>query len=397
MAVSVNFDDLINIPNNRKCADCNTQLIFDKSQLDNPWASINICVFVCTNCCGVHRSMGVHISAMKSCKYDVDVFNEDVILQFLEKGNMNVNNEFESYMPVFHIHLRESPLSTRLREWFIPAKYSSKIFTQEKLIYREMPQPVMHQKFVWLNPEESSEASSPSTPRSGATTGKTIWVEFSQHFINFYKNVPDARALDTIRNIGDLHSTDGIIIEQYNNSISLTVGNYVLYHDDLNILIEWCHALRAAALYYATLEIPQLSPDTRLQVNIMEGTNLGYAKKQPGGQKMFSAFKRWDNRLWIVGEDDVLYYFKKPSEGQTELNPQGAIPLQNAEIIVPVKERTTSSNCLQICTPERGYVIQLPGKEQTTRFKEFIDNTVRRLHPHQIVNFATENLSSVAL
>jgi len=200
-----------------------------------------------------------------------------------------------------------------------------------------------------------------------------------------------------IHNVGDFHETDNLSIEQHNDSISLLVGSYRLYHENLEVLIEWTHALRAASLFYATLEPPVMSPDTRLQINIMEGTNLGYAKKQPGGKKMFSAFKRWDNRLWIVGEDDVLYYFKKPTEGQYDLSPQGGIPLQNAEVVYPHKDRIKSPNCLQIVTPERGYVIQLASKQDCVNFKTCVDDIVRRLHPHQVVNFSTTQLTGIAL
>jgi stromal membrane-associated protein len=47
---------------NRICADCAAH--------KPTWGSTNLGVFLCTQCAGVHRSLGVHISAMLSAKLD---------------------------------------------------------------------------------------------------------------------------------------------------------------------------------------------------------------------------------------------------------------------------------------------------------------------------------------
>ena len=39
---------------NKRCADCNSK--------GNNWCSVNICIFLCTNCAQIHRGVGIHIS-----------------------------------------------------------------------------------------------------------------------------------------------------------------------------------------------------------------------------------------------------------------------------------------------------------------------------------------------
>nr|CAG8517187.1 12620_t:CDS:2 [Entrophospora candida] len=54
--------DCLQKPENKNCADCKRK--------DPRWASWNLGIFVCINCSGVHRSMGTHISRVKSVDLD---------------------------------------------------------------------------------------------------------------------------------------------------------------------------------------------------------------------------------------------------------------------------------------------------------------------------------------
>lgn len=79
------------LPGNDVCADCGAALAGD------PWASINIGVFICIECSGVHRSLGVDVSQVRSVK--LDEWTTEQIEHMRSLGNVNVNASFEGAMP----------------------------------------------------------------------------------------------------------------------------------------------------------------------------------------------------------------------------------------------------------------------------------------------------------
>lgn len=82
--------DLLLQKDNRVCADC--------SAPDPKWASANIGVFICLKCCGVHRSLGSHISKVLSVT--LDEWSDDEIDSIIEVGgNASANSIYEAYIP----------------------------------------------------------------------------------------------------------------------------------------------------------------------------------------------------------------------------------------------------------------------------------------------------------
>ncbi len=47
--------------------------------VDPSWAIVNRGIMVCIECSGVHRSMGVHISKVRSVELDVEIWTETLI------------------------------------------------------------------------------------------------------------------------------------------------------------------------------------------------------------------------------------------------------------------------------------------------------------------------------
>lgn len=117
---------------NDKCADCNS--------LRPTWASINLGIMVCIKCSGIHRSLGVHITKVRSVT--LDDWEPEVQKIMCALGNARVNAIYEYSVPEYV--KRPTPNSTRAeRELFIKAKYVDHAFVHPHPDFtrREVPRP----------------------------------------------------------------------------------------------------------------------------------------------------------------------------------------------------------------------------------------------------------------
>jgi len=106
--------ELLKQPSNKKCADCKRN--------DPRWASWNLGIFICIRCSGVHRSMGTHISKVKSV--DLDTWTPDQIENMKKWGNYKANLYWEATLTD-----KDKFQENNFERW-IRAKYEMKRFVK---------------------------------------------------------------------------------------------------------------------------------------------------------------------------------------------------------------------------------------------------------------------------
>jgi Arf-GAP/SH3 domain/ANK repeat/PH domain-containing protein len=103
------------------CADCG-------SGIKTEWVSINLAIILCIECSGIHRSLGTHISKVRSLTLDINSFTTDIVELLLLVGNRVSNMVWEAKLdPSF----KPSPQASREeRLKFITAKYVQRAYVE---------------------------------------------------------------------------------------------------------------------------------------------------------------------------------------------------------------------------------------------------------------------------
>ncbi|KAK4156958.1 hypothetical protein C8A00DRAFT_30165 [Chaetomidium leptoderma] len=96
------------------CADCGSS---NKVE----WVSLNLAIIVCIECSGIHRSLGTHVSKVRSLTLDTTSFTPDIVELLLLIGNRVSNMVFEARLDPGMKLAPQANREQRLR--FITAKY----------------------------------------------------------------------------------------------------------------------------------------------------------------------------------------------------------------------------------------------------------------------------------
>ncbi|XP_058481530.1 arf-GAP with coiled-coil, ANK repeat and PH domain-containing protein 1 isoform X1 [Solea solea] len=106
------------ISGNRQCCDC--------GEPGPDWASINLGITLCITCSGIHRSLGVHFSKVRSLI--LDSWEPELIKLMCELGNTVINRIYEARIDEITIKKPHSSSPRGDKESWIRSKYVEKKF-----------------------------------------------------------------------------------------------------------------------------------------------------------------------------------------------------------------------------------------------------------------------------
>lgn len=151
--------DLQSRPENKVCVDCDTK---------NPqWATVSYGTFMCLECSGKHRGLGVHISFVRSVT--MDAWSADQLKKMQAGGNDKLNQFFKQYGVDKYTDIRDK-YNNRVAEVYrekIKADVEGRPFTP--------PAPSSLQVSL---PSKAAPASSGMANRPGMTSGKASGDEW---------------------------------------------------------------------------------------------------------------------------------------------------------------------------------------------------------------------------
>ncbi|KAG7464645.1 hypothetical protein MATL_G00167550 [Megalops atlanticus] len=115
------LEEVQKIPGNGQCCDC--------GEPGPDWASINLGITLCIVCSGIHRSLGVHFSKVRSLT--LDSWEPELVRLMCELGNTAINRIYEARIDEITIK-KPHPSSPRQdKESWIRSKYVEKKFIQK--------------------------------------------------------------------------------------------------------------------------------------------------------------------------------------------------------------------------------------------------------------------------
>ncbi|KGL75802.1 Arf-GAP with coiled-coil, ANK repeat and PH domain-containing protein 3, partial [Tinamus guttatus] len=109
------------IPGNDQCCDC--------GQPDPRWASINLGILLCIECSGIHRSLGVHCSKVRSLT--LDSWEPELLKLMCELGNSTMNQIYEAQCEELGLKKPTAGSSRQDKETWIKVKYVEKKFLKK--------------------------------------------------------------------------------------------------------------------------------------------------------------------------------------------------------------------------------------------------------------------------
>ncbi|XP_011848259.1 PREDICTED: arf-GAP with dual PH domain-containing protein 2 [Mandrillus leucophaeus] len=345
---------------------------------DPDWASYKLGIFICLNCCGVHRNFP-DISRVKSVRLD---FWDDSIVEFMtHNGNLRVKAKFEARVPAFY-YIPQANDCLVLKEQWIRAKYERREFMADG---ETISLPGNREGFLWKRGRDNSQFL------------RRRFVLLAREGLLKYYTKEGGKNPKAVISIKDLNATFQTEKIGHPHGLQITyrrdghIRNLFVYHESGKEIVDWFNALRAARLQYLKLAFPEL-PESEL-VPFLTRNYLKQGFMEKTGPKQREPFKkRW---FTLDCHERRLLYYKNPLDAFE----QGQVFLGNKEQGYEVYEDLPKGirgnrwkAGLTIVTPERRYVLTCPNEKEQQEWLESLRGVLSS--PLTLLNCLTASTES---
>mmetsp|Transcript_30918 Transcript_30918/g.75405 ORF Transcript_30918/g.75405 Transcript_30918/m.75405 type:complete len:385 (-) Transcript_30918:308-1462(-) len=358
--------DLQGLPGNSQCTDCASD--------DVSWAVLNHGFFVCVNCAGIHRGLGVQYSQVRSTELDVDCWDDQMLNTFRKKGNTKARKLFEAKVPSWFLSPRECP-NSKVRKHWIECKYMTQKFTGEnaKPTKQLMPEPAMigflhkcndagkwQKRYCVLFRDQLMyfKESSTSLPN-----GK---IDLQQAVVSIPDRVP-----------GEGKSSKTPPFARFKFNIKSGGRTYTLAPETADKVFEWIHAIRKQAIFFGDSKnqlrsLPKVNESKKTYGDVAQKIqNEGMLTKQGG------SFMSWRDR-WCVLSGHTLYYFKSKGPPKPADPCAGSIPLALCDVL-DASGKINKPNPFCLVTTTRMFFFQASNSADKDKWMDILGKSVKHM------------------
>ncbi|XP_075794430.1 arf-GAP with coiled-coil, ANK repeat and PH domain-containing protein 2 isoform X5 [Pelodiscus sinensis] len=150
------------IAGNITCCDCGLA--------DPRWASINLGITLCIECSGIHRSLGVHFSKVRSLT--LDTWEPELLKLMCELGNGVINRIYEAKVERMGVKKPQPGSQRQEKEAYIRAKYVERKFVERQPASVSPPEP--GPKVLPLSQEEKRLSGTEKSPLAARSSDSGI-------------------------------------------------------------------------------------------------------------------------------------------------------------------------------------------------------------------------------